>query len=117
MSASPRIALASVVAIAKNGPNPPGLDLSATTVKVGAGVGLTVWPDGAGHLSVVVTNPDDDLLVMIVWNRPVTGRTVLRWDGRIGSKPAPPGTYEIRAFTVDGAALASDPTRTTITVR
>ena len=113
---APLIAIASVVAIDKSGPNPPGIELATPKFKSGASLGLTAWPDSAGRLSVVVTNIDGDLLAVIAWNRQVSGRTSLRWNGRIGSAPAVPGTYEIRAFTVDDAGIASDPLCTEITV-
>jgi uncharacterized protein YkwD len=116
VAAAPRIAIASIVLIEKDGPAAPRLAFDAHTVRSGSGAGVRVTADGPGRLSVALTGAQGDLLAVVVWDRPVSGPVDLRWDGTVNGKPAPPGTYQVRAFTVDSKGRASNPSFAEITV-
>jgi uncharacterized protein YkwD len=108
---APRVAIASLVLLERDGPAAPKLSASRPDTGAARGVAIDVTPDGPGRLSVVITDDAGELLAIVAWDKVVRARTVLRWNGRAGGRVAPAGTYQVRAFTVDANGRASDPSR------
>lgn len=113
---APRIAIASLILVERDGPAAPRLSVSPPSTGATKGVAIEVTPDGPGRLCVVITDKDGELLAIVAWDRMVRARTVLRWNGRANGRVAAAGTYQVRAFTVDANGRASDPARLRVVI-